>query len=103
MKANQFIKNEQGVSNLLPIALAIVIGFALLFIGTFVNGEIRQGLTDSMPAAGSRSIVQNNTLNSQSNVTKNFDSSIDIVQVVIIITLLAAAIGAIFLFTRPGV
>jgi hypothetical protein len=100
MKANQFIKNEQGMSNLLPIALAIVVGFALIFIGAFVNGEIRQSLEDSMPSAGSRSKVQNSTLESQKNITTNFDSSIDIVQIVIIITLLAAAIGAIFLFTR---
>ena len=102
MKANQLAKNNNAMSNLLPIALAIVVGFALLFIGSFVNGEIRQSLEDSMPAAGSRSKVQNSTLESQKNITTNFDSSVDIVQIVIIITLLAAAIGAIFLFTRFG-
>jgi len=100
MKANQFLQNDEGVSNLLPIALAIVIGFAILFVGAFVHGEIRQALTDSYPAAGSRSVLQNNTLQSQSNISTNSDSAIDIVQIVIIITLLAAAIGAIFMFTR---
>ena len=53
-----------------------------------------------MPAAASRSPLQNNTLNTMDNTSINWDSSLDIVQVVIIITVLAAAIGAIFLFTR---
>jgi len=92
MKANQFIKNEKGYSTLVPMVLAIVITFALLFIGAFVNGVIHEKLeasTDNTKAT--------NTMN---NVSDNFDSSLDIVQIVIIITLLAGAIGAIFLFTR---
>jgi len=102
MKSNQFIKNNEGFANLVPMVLAVVITFALLFIGAYVVGEIDQSLTDSMPSAGSRSVLQNTTLSTMQNVSDNWDSSIDIVQVVIIITILAAAIGAIFLFTRFG-
>ena len=103
MKANRYakiVKDENGYSNLMPIALGIVIGFAILFIGAFVNGEIRDSLTDSYPAANKRSKTQNQSVLAQANISDNFDSSIDIVQIVIIITLLASAIGAIFLFTR---
>ena len=82
--------------NLVPMALAIVICFAILFVGIFVNGSISDNLVDSL---GSGHIPQTceNRIN---NISGNQDDAIDIVQVVIIITVLAAAIGAIFLFTR---
>ncbi len=47
-----------------------------------------------------RTSYQNVTFNTMGNISENFDSGLDIVQVVIIITILAAAIGAIFLFTK---
>ena len=92
MKANYFVRNEKGYSNLVPMVLAIVIVFALLFIGAFVNGTIHDelnGATDNTDAQ--------NTMN---NASDNYDSALDIVQVTIIITILAGAISAIFLFTR---
>lgn len=101
MKANKkFVQDESGISNLVPMALAIIIVFAILFIGGFVNGEISQSLLDTYPAAASRTHLQNRSVNAQGNISSNWDSSLNIVQVVIIITLLAAAIGAIFIFTR---
>jgi len=103
MKANQFLQDDQkGYTNLLPIAITIVICFALLFIGVFVAGEIRESVLAQYPAAATRSQLQNQTVLRQTNLSVNYDSAVDIVQIVIIITLLAAAIGAIFLFTRFG-
>jgi len=92
--------SDKAMGNIIPAILAIVIAFAILFIGAFVNGEISQSLEDSYPTAASRSVIQNNSLNSDGNISTNWDSSLDIVQVVIIISLLAMAVGAIFLFTR---
>lgn len=102
MKANrkQLLGNKDGFSQLVPMVLVIIIAFAVLFIGAYINGEIDQSLTDTMPAAASRSVLQNNTLGTMQNTSDNWDSALGIVQVVIIISLLAAAIGAIFLFTR---
>jgi len=94
--------NNKAFSNLIPLVMAVILAFVILVIGAYVNGEIDQSLTDSMPASGSRTPVQNNTLSTMGNVSENWDSGIDIVQVVIIITILASAIGAIFLFTRYG-
>jgi len=102
MKSNQFVKNEDGYGNLVPLVLSVVIVFAILFIGAYINGTINQELEDSFPAAGSRSIIQNDSLATMGNVSGNWDSSLDIVQVTIIISVLASAIGAIFLFTRFG-
>jgi len=85
--------DNHGYANLVPAALAVVIVFALLFIGSYINGTIHEELEDASES-GSDSI---GTMN---NVSGNWDSSLDIVQVVIIITILAMAVGAIFLFTR---
>lgn len=82
------------------MVLAVIITFALLFIGAYVNGTINQSLSDSYPAAASRTNSQNTTLSTMGNVSENWDIGVDITQVVIIITILAGAIAAIFLFTR---
>jgi len=92
--------DDKGYTQLVPMVLAVIIVFAILFVGAFVNGELNQSLEESMPASASRSVLQNGTLSTMTNISNNWDSGIDIVQIVIIITLLAMAIGAIFLFTR---
>lgn len=84
--------DNKGYSGLVPMVMAVVITFALLFIGAFVNGMMHNELN-----AATDSTDAQNTMN---NISENWDSGIDIVQIVVIITLLAGAIGAIFLFTR---
>lgn len=85
--------DEKAFTHLIPIALAIVIAFALIFVGSYVNGIIHEELADE-------STVDEKTLNTMNNTSDNFNAALDIVNVTIIITLLAAAIGAIFAFTR---
>jgi len=85
-------KNQKAFSNLVPMVLAVVITFALLFIGGYVNGTIHNELDASSTNDNARAAMN--------NTSTNWDSTINIVQVVVIITVLAAAIGAIFLFTR---
>jgi hypothetical protein len=98
MKLNRFVKNKDGFSNLIPLVLAVVITFAVLFIGGYVNGQISQSLADTYPTNATG--IQADTLNTMNNTSSNWDASLNIVQVVIIITVLAAAIGAIFIFTK---
>ena len=99
-------QNLHGFSMLVPMVLAVVIAFAVLFVGIFVNGEIDNSLQDTLPSdrslPSSENTIANASINRLNNISGNQDSTIDIVQVVIIITILAAAIGAIFLFTRFG-
>lgn len=94
MKANRSLKmeNHGSFGALVPLVLTVVIAFALLFIGNYVNGTIHDELDGACGSYSAR-YQMNNT-------SDNWDSSIDIMQVTIIITILAAAIGAIFLFTR---
>jgi len=95
MKANhKFVNNEKAESyaGLVPLVLTIVIVFALLFIGNFVNGTIHDELDTACGDAAARG--------SMNNTSDNWDTTIDIMQVTIIISVLATAIAAIFLFTK---
>lgn len=95
------MRKNLGVTQIVPMVLTVVILFALLFIGAFVNGVIENEIEDQYPStAGDRTMIQNQTLTRLNNSSNNFNAALDIVQVVVIITILAAAIGAIFMFTR---
>ena len=95
----KLFKNKEGYSNLVPMVLAVVITFAILFIIAYVNGTIQQKLSDTYGDTATASPAAD-AMSTMNNTSINWNSAIDIVQVVIIITILAAAIGAIFLFTR---
>lgn len=95
----KLLSGKHGFAQLVPMVLTIVIVFALLFVGGYVVGEIDQSLEDSLPDTSRRGI-HNTTAATMNNTSANWDSTLNIVQVVIIITVLASAIGAIFLFTR---
>jgi len=89
----QFKENEEGFTQLVPMIMAIVIVFALLFVGSFIIGTISEELEASVDA-------DSDAINTMGNISENWDTSIDLMQVTIIITILAGAISAIFLFTR---
>ena len=101
MKANQKHRDEDDVRRngaftfIVPMTMAIVVGFALLIIGAYVIGTIGSTLEDSFPAEGSRSNLQNKTVSLMGNITQGFADVIDIEIVVIIITALSMAILAI--------
>jgi disulfide bond formation protein DsbB len=103
-------KDEKGMQNLIAIGLTIILVFVLLFMGVYVNGTIHTELADTYPgneitpnasiANNWNNNVQNRSFNAMDNASGNFANTLDIVQVVIIISILAVAIGAIFLFTK---
>ena len=100
MKANQKLRDEDVRRNgaftfIVPMTMAIVVGFALLVVGAYVIGTIGSTLEDSFPAAASRSDLENKTLSLLGNVTDGFSDVVDIEIVVIIITALSMAIIAI--------
>jgi len=92
MKANRKPRNDEAFTFIVPMTMAIVIGFALLVIGAYVIGTIGSTLEDSFPAAASRSDLENSTLSLIGNVTDGFSDVVDIEIVVIIITALSMAI-----------
>jgi len=100
MKANQKHREDDVRRNgaftfIVPMTMAIVIGFAMLTVGAYIIGTIGSTLEDSFPAAGERSDLENKTITLIGNVTDGFSSVVDIEIVVIIITALSMAILAI--------
>ena len=96
MKGNQKHRNDDVGRNdaftfIVPMTMAIVVGFALLIIGAYVIGTIGSTLEDSFPTTG-RSELENKTLSLMGNVTDGFSDVVDIEIVVIIITALSMAI-----------
>jgi len=98
----KLIDNEKGFGQLVPMIMAVVIVFALLFVGAFVVGQMSQSLEDTFPTESERTESQNDTINTMGNISENWDSGISLMQVTIIISILAGAISAIFLFTKFG-
>jgi len=90
MKANRKPRNDDGFTFIVPMTMAIVVGFALLVIGAYVVGTIGSSLEDSFPA--SPSTLEQKTINLMGNVTDGFSDVVDIEIVVIIITALSMAI-----------
>ena len=95
MKANKTPRDEDVRRNgaftfIVPMTMAIVVGFAILIIGAYVVGTIGSTLEDSFPA--SPSTLESKTINLMGNVTDGFSSVVDIEIVVIIITALSMAI-----------
>ena len=93
MKANRKPRNDEAFTFIVPMTMAIVVGFALLIIGAYVIGTIGSTLEDSFPATPST--LEQKTINLMGNVTDGFSDVVDIEIVVIIITALSMAILAI--------
>ena len=87
--------NKQGFSFIVPMTLAIVVGFAILAIGAYVIGEVNTTLEDTFPTATSRTPNQNMTVDLLGNITTGFSDVVDIEIVVVIITALSMAIFAV--------
>ena len=100
MKANQKPRDEDDVRRngaftfIVPMTMAIVIGFSLLTIGAYVVGTIGSVLEDQITSDGTTDNEQS-TIALLGNITDGFSDVVDIEIVVIIITALSMAILAI--------
>jgi len=95
-------KNEKAIvfELLIAAAMAVVILFALMNIGTYINGTISGNLEDTYPAAASRSVLQNNSLLTLNNISSGFNDNIDIMVVASIITVITIPLAAVIAIKR---
>jgi hypothetical protein len=95
-------KNEKAIvfELLVAAAMAVIIFFALMNIGTFINGTISESLEDTYPAAASRSTLQNNSLAQLGNISSGFDDNLDIMIVAAIITVITIPLAAVISIKR---
>jgi len=95
-------KNEKAIvfELLIAAAMAVVMFFALMNIGTYINGTISDQLEDSYPTAASRTQLENNSLASLGNLSTGFDDSIDIMLIAVIITVITIPLAAVIAIKR---
>ena len=96
-KLEQFKADDRGLmfNMLINAALAIVIIFALMNIGTYINGQIADSLIGSYPTGTARSNLQNMTVSSLQNITADYDDVLDIETVTVIIMVIMLPLAAI--------
>jgi uncharacterized membrane protein SpoIIM required for sporulation len=104
-KISELNENTKAFSFIIPLTLAIVVGFAILAIGGYVVGEVSSTLEETYGDnyAGNatgvgaywRTANENATVDLLGNITGGFSDVVDIEIVVIIITALSMAIFAV--------
>jgi hypothetical protein len=99
----QLRKDQQAIvfELLIGAAMAVVIFFALMNIGTFINGTISESLEDTLPAAAvNRSALQNDTAANLATISQGFDDNIDIMVIAAIITVITVPLAAVISIKR---
>jgi hypothetical protein len=100
-KARGIVEDESAMIQTLPtVAFAVIMLFAILYIGTYINGTISSTLVASYGAAGSRTELQNRSINTMTNLTTDYDDVIEIVTVAAIITVLTIPLMAVVAMKR---
>ena len=100
-KSRKIVKDQNAMIQMLPtVAFAVIMLFAILYIGTYINGTISSQLVDSYGAAGSRTTLENSSVLTMTNLTGDYDSIIEIVTVAAIITVLTIPLMAVVALKR---
>jgi len=102
MKSNRksidtvFVSDKKAMIQMLPtVAFAVVLLYAVLYIGTYTTGTIGSQLIESYGDASTRTALQNASISTISNMSADFDNNTEIVSVAAIITILTVPLLAI--------
>ena len=95
-------KNQKALvfELLVAAAMAVVIFFALMNIGTYINGTVSDNLIDSYGTATSRTTFENKTVLLLNNISYGFDDNIDIMIIAAIITVITIPLAAVIAIRR---
>ena len=90
-------KDDRGLmfDLLVGAGLAIILFFAVMNIGTFINSTIGQTMVDSYPAAASRSDIQNKSIRSLTNLSNDYDDVLDALSVAAIVMAITLPLAAV--------
>jgi hypothetical protein len=105
IKANRAFKeakdDNKGMIQMLPtVAFAVVMLYAIMYIGTYMNGTIGSQLIDSYGTEATRTTFENKSVSTLSNLSADYDSNTEIVSVAAIITVLTIPLMAIVAIKR---
>ena len=97
-KMNRHIKkDDQAIifDMLVGAGFAVIMLFAIMNIGTYINGTIGSTLVDSYGAAATRTTNENMTVNTLTNLSGKYDSTVEMVSVAAIITVITLPLAAV--------
>lgn len=83
---------------LIAAGLAVIMLFCILTIGVYINGQISSSLVESFGEATGRTVLENRTVNTLTNISVGFDNTVEVVVVaaiIVVITLPLMAVVAI--------
>jgi len=83
---------------LVAAGMAVIMLFAILTIGTYINGQISSSLVESFGEATGRTALQNRTVGTLENISAGFDNTVEVVVVaaiIVVVTLPLMAVVAI--------
>ena len=100
MKANnrsrELVEDDRGMIQMLPtVGMAVIMLYAIMYIGTYINGTVGSQLIDSYPAAASRTDFQNKTVSTLQNLSGDYDDNTEIVSIAAIISVLTMPLMAV--------
>jgi len=102
MKSNKkqiaqiYERKNAGMIQMLPtVGFAVILLYAVMYIGTYTNGTIGSQLIDSYGSASERSTFENASINTLENMSGDFDSNTEIISVAAIVTILTLPLMAI--------
>jgi len=101
-KAKQDIKTNDDamLQMLVTVGFTVVMLYAIMYIGTYMNGTIGSQLIDSYGPAGSRTSFENRSVSTLQNLSTDYDSNVEIVSVAAIITVLTVPLMAVVAVKR---
>jgi len=97
VKAKEFVSDKKGMIQMLPtVGFAVILLYAIMYIGTYMNGTIGSQLISSFgDAASERTSFENKSVNTLDNLSGDFDNNVDIVSVAAIICVLTLPLMAV--------
>ena len=95
-------KCEKALIQMLPtVAFAIIMLFAIVYIGTYMNGTIASQLSDSYGDDPTHyTMHENRSINTLENLSASYDDTLEIVVIAAIITVLTIPLMAVVAIKR---
>jgi hypothetical protein len=101
VKKSSIVEDEAAFIEAIPgVVFSIVLSYVYLNVGTFMNGTMGSELTSAFGDASTRTQLENNSVDTLTNLSAYYDSNIAIVKIAITIAVLLVPIAAIMTLRR---
>ena len=106
MKANQKFKGLKADDDALIFELligavfALIIGYAAMNIGVFINGTVADSLVATYPAAALRTTMQNNSVDNLEDLSDDLAANTNMISTAYLITIITLPLMAVVMIKK---